>query len=155
MDTKAFKTKLQLSTDLNQPHTHTEYSHAYHSLYLFFLQMIYWLKIVKFKGKMKKSHKLQGIQTQFNHFLPATSWQIHPIHDYTRRDYIHHDDYIYTEGVVKKKNNGKTCKKKIIILKNPKQSWLPAFWKKIQNIQEIKRMLFNQMEQDKTCKFSM
>ena len=38
--------------------------------------------------------------------------------------------------------------------KNLKQSWLPAFWKKIQNTQEIKRALFNWMEQDKTCKFS-
>ena len=27
--------------------------------------------------------------------------------------------------------------------KNLKQSWLPAFWKKIQNTQEIKRALFN------------
>ena len=27
--------------------------------------------------------------------------------------------------------------------KNLKQSWLPAFWKKIQNTQEIKRTLFN------------
>ena len=32
--------------------------------------------------------------------------------------------------------------------KNLKQSWLPAFWKKIQNIQEIIRTLFNNMEQD-------
>ena len=28
-------------------------------------------------------------------------------------------------------------------MKNLKQSWLPAFWKKIQNTQEIKRTLFN------------
>ena len=33
--------------------------------------------------------------------------------------------------------------------KNLKQSWLPAFWKKIQNAQEIKRTLFNKTEQDK------
>ena len=39
--------------------------------------------------------------------------------------------------------------------KNLKQSWLPAFWKKIQNTKEIKRTLFNKTEQDKTCKFSM
>ena len=39
--------------------------------------------------------------------------------------------------------------------KNLKQSWLLAFWKKIQNRQEIKRTLFNDTEQDKTCKFSM
>ena len=39
--------------------------------------------------------------------------------------------------------------------KNLKESWLPAFWKKIQNTQEIKRTLFNKPEQDKTCKFLM
>ena len=33
---------------------------------------------------------------------------------------------------------------------NLKQSWLPVFWKKIQNTQT----LFNQAKQDKTCKFS-
>ena len=35
-----------------------------------------------------------------------------------------------------------------------KQNWLPAFRKKIQNTQEIKRTLFNWTKQDKTCKFS-
>ena len=39
--------------------------------------------------------------------------------------------------------------------KNLKQSWLPAFWKKIQNTQEIKRTLFDKTKQDKTCTFSM
>ena len=39
--------------------------------------------------------------------------------------------------------------------KNLKKSWLPVFWKKIPNTQEIKRTLFNNTEQDKTCKFSM
>ena len=38
---------------------------------------------------------------------------------------------------------------------NQKQSWLPAFWKRIQNTKEIKRTLFNKTEQDKTCTFSM
>ena len=46
--------------------------------------------------------------------------------------------------------------------KNLKQSWLPAFWKKVQNTQEIKRILFQEIKrilfhwikQDKTCKFS-
>ena len=37
--------------------------------------------------------------------------------------------------------------------KSLKQSWLPAFWKEIQNTQEIKRMLFNETKQDKICKF--
>ena len=36
--------------------------------------------------------------------------------------------------------------------KNLKQSWLPAFWKKIQNTQKIKKTLFNKTKQDKTCK---
>ena len=39
----------------------------------------------------------------------------------------------------------------IFFFLNLRQSWLPAFWKKIQNTQEIKRTLFNKMEQDKTC----
>ena len=39
--------------------------------------------------------------------------------------------------------------------KNLKQSWLPAFWKKIQNTQEInKRTLVNWTKQDNTYKFS-
>ena len=38
--------------------------------------------------------------------------------------------------------------------KNLKQGWLPAFWEKIQNTQEVKRRLFNWMKQDRICKFS-
>ena len=38
--------------------------------------------------------------------------------------------------------------------KNLKQSWLPAFWKLIQNTQEIERTLLDRTKQDKTCKFS-
>ena len=37
--------------------------------------------------------------------------------------------------------------------KNLKQNWPPTFWKKIQNTQEIKRMLFNWTKQDNTRKF--
>ena len=46
----------------------------------------------------------------------------------------------------------------LLLVKKKKQkiwkSWLPAFWKKIQNTREIKRTLFNWTKQDKTCKFS-
>ena len=42
----------------------------------------------------------------------------------------------------------------VVEQKNLKQSWLPAFWEKIQNTQDIKRTLFNSTKQDKTCKFS-
>ena len=47
------------------------------------------------------------------------------------------------------------CKKKKRKKKKrkTKQSWLPAFWKNIQNTQEIIRTLFNWMKQDKTCTF--
>ena len=37
--------------------------------------------------------------------------------------------------------------------KNLRQSWLPAFWRKVQNTQEIKRTLFDWTKQDKTCTF--
>ena len=37
--------------------------------------------------------------------------------------------------------------------KSLKQSWPPAFWKKIQNTQEIKRTRFNWMKQDSMCNF--
>ena len=42
---------------------------------------------------------------------------------------------------------------KFLAQKNLKQSWLPAFWKKIQNTQEIKRMLFIWTKQDKMPNF--
>ena len=47
------------------------------------------------------------------------------------------------------------CCTTTMLIENLKQSWLPAFWKKIQNTQEIKRTLFNKTEQDKTCKLFM
>ena len=87
--------------------THKQYSPIMHIIaFIFSSDGIYWLKIVKFKGKMKKSHKLQGIQTQFNHFLPATTWQTHSTHGYTRRDYIHHDDDIIIHSLLFKKEKG-------------------------------------------------
>ena len=53
--------------------------------------------------------------------------------------------YFFSPCVVDKKST------KVVL----KQSWLPAFWKKIQNTQEIKRTLFIKTKQDITCKFSM
>ena len=69
-----------------------------------------------------------------------------PVHSYTHPEVA----LCGWQDVKSQEHANSSVKKK----KNLKQSWLPAFWKKIQNTQEIKRMLFNWTKQDKTCKYS-